>query len=1082
MLISANDITQWALTQNRKAQDTLPEVVRRLILESDPDATKVDIPSGDSVALAGFDGVVISKNGFYPEQLLPEGESIWEIGCNKSVSTKVNSDFEKRAKVRLLKQKKEKTYVAVSPHPWTKKDAWIKEKRKRRIWKNIHALNAEDLSQWLERCPKTRDWLASTVFGHSLADLAAEALPILVLTGGWDTLYQADKLLIETISGRPHEAVEAGLQRLSTSQEMIGSSLFQKEGSRWKVLTPELAWDMSEPCITEGMFNRFFSEAEKVFSEVPNDYIAPSERTKFPIHHVGEGYSSLLKNGLTEALARIATTHNRQAPGYSGRSPQGKVELCLREVFKAQRRYNPAFWVSISPYLPTLAEAWDSGLLDCLEDVLQNKPEALEQLFQSPQYTLSSSEHSNLLFALQALAWNPIYLSRVADLLLRLRQFDIAKNNSWGPISAFQELFVGFTANTAATLEERKQILTRILNTTPGEGWPLLIVSIPTENTLIISRTEPRFRKLDEAISRTPDHKEYAAYVEALWELAIQFAGNSTDKWIELLENISELTQHWLFEKFISTLDEQIPHLSNNKEKLWEKLVIFLAHHKRFPSAAWSLNPTEICQLEALTRKLQPLDLRQIYRLLFIHNAMDLYDVPFQDGNDDFDEMDRSILEKRKAALLHLLTELTANDFVTYASSIIDSESMAVYAFSTALTAIFNVDETKYTQLLVFLYKQQDMQLQRLAASILANLVRINPNKYDLQWADNLTIELSDDGKASVWSVFPPREAIWKKVHLAGGAVENLYWQKLCPTPADCETGGEILASKLLEHQQPVQAIECLGWLLYHKQKPVPELLLDALSLFITSPHEQETEQLQIRAYTVERLVHYLETESNLSNNQHEQLAHLEWLIFPLLKQHFGKYDLSLFINLAKDPSLFVEILSIMYHPSDNSEPTEPNDQQRALGKRAFEVLKAWNKLPGEHNSDINSAFLIGWYEKGLELAEESKIDDIFKSEFGQKLGKHPLVGKDGHWPHEAIRVLIEQTGAEDLMKALKRGKRNSLFGRMREVQQARLDDTKRAAQFRISARAVASAYPKTASLLLNLANEFEEHWINRAL
>jgi hypothetical protein len=1084
LLISANDIKQWALTNNREAQDTLPELIRRMILESDSKAQKVDIPSGDSVALSGLDGLVISESGFYPDQFLPAGESIWEFGCDKNVGTKINNDFEKRSKEKSIKNKKAKSYVAVSPQAWTKKGEWEKEKRKKKTWKTVRGLNAEDLAQWLDRCPQTRDWFASTVLGQPLADLAAEALPVLLLTGGWDTLYQADKDVVSTITGRPHEAVEASLQKLSKSKTMLGASLFHKENSRWKLLAPELAWEIAESCITEDTFNRLFTEVQAIFSEVPQDYVPPGEMTTYPVHQIGQGYSSLLKEGLAEALARIATTTNREAPGYSGYSPQGKVDLCLREVFNNERRYNPAFWMSISPHLSTLAEAWDGELLDCLEDVLHHHPEALRDLFQSPKYSFWSSTQSNLLFALQELAWNPIHLSRVADILLVLRTFVEPKSNNWGPVSAFQELFVGFTANTTATLEEQRKILARLLNTSVEEVWPLLLASIPTQNTIVVCRSEPQFRKLDSTIERSPNTKEYYEYVEALWELAIQYAGNSARRWINLLEDLSEIRDHKLFEKFISTLEERIGQLESDTESLWEKLLLTLAHHMQFPDSGWSFSANELKMLEKVAEKLKPSDVRKHFRPLFVHNAMDLHDTPLDDDNDRFDEMDQTNLERRKDALQRLLADLDEKAFATYALELINDESFAIYTISNALANIFDTDEAKYTSLIKYLVNQPDQMLQRLAAATLSGVVRGKDNKYDITWAETLAKGLTETGIATIWSVFPPVEAVWGKVQESGTEVERLYWEMLNPTPSDCESGGELLASKLLENKQTLQAIECIGWILYNKQEPSPELVLDALSLFATSPPERDLKGTQIRAYTVEKLVHYLETKAELSKPQIEKLAQIEWVIFPILKRPSKKFKLSLFKSLANDPGFFVEMLSMIYAPDDGKEKEtreKPTEQQKNLAERAFDVLRAWNILPGEKNSDIDSAAVSSWYDRGIELARISQREVIFNINFGQKLGACPLKGKDGHWPHDAIRVLLERPGADDLKSSFKTGKRNAIWNRAREVHQARQDDNLLAVQLKDSARKIASDYPKTAYLLLSLATEIEEHWIRRA-
>jgi hypothetical protein len=55
--ITAADIANWANAQPRHCQETLPELVGRLILAHTANANEeFDFPTGDSVAVGGWDG------------------------------------------------------------------------------------------------------------------------------------------------------------------------------------------------------------------------------------------------------------------------------------------------------------------------------------------------------------------------------------------------------------------------------------------------------------------------------------------------------------------------------------------------------------------------------------------------------------------------------------------------------------------------------------------------------------------------------------------------------------------------------------------------------------------------------------------------------------------------------------------------------------------------------------------------------------------------------------------------------------------------------------------------------------------
>ena len=1076
MLISATNITQWALNNRRDAQNTLPEVVRLLILESDPKARKVDIPSGDSVALPGLDGVVVSEAGFFPDQFLPEGESVWEFGTDQNVGTKVNKDYAKRTNDKKLKGKRNITYVAVSPHAWIKKETWASGKKKERKWRSVKALNAEDLAQWLDRCPQTRDWFASTYLGLPLDTLASQVLPVLLLTGGWDTTYESDKSVAQEIAGIPHEAIEARLQQFSKDRNAIGSSLFKKEGSRWKLLRPELTWSIAEDCITEDTFRRFFAQVEAAFSAIPADYIAPGERTSYLIHHVGEGFSTPLKEGLADALARIATSDKRESPGYSGKPPQVWVNRCLRNIFRDENKYNPAFWVCAAPYLEILGEAWDDELLDCLEDVLNKKPEALGHIFQVPQYSLSFSVSYGLLSALQNLAWHPPYLGRVASILLALRQFESTSTKDSGPMRTFQELFVGWYANTAATLEDQRKILTRLLESEPDLGWPLLMAILPNSYTIVVCRSEPKYRDWANGHSKHPSQSEYPTYIREVWKLAIRFANGSTSRWGDLLEQVDEFRGTDLFEMFGVAFEQNIKNLQGDTTTLWGQGIKLISKHKRFPNSNWALSAAELQHLEKLTSQLKPTDLKKLYKPLFTEYSMDLYDDSLEDEHEEFETMEQVIQNRRQAAIRNLLDQLSNEEFVNYVQELINLKHDAAYHFTISLSKIINLDEQRPTELIISLLSHEIDRLKFLAANTLANILRIHGQERMLDWVDEASKYLDSRSTAILYSIFSPEEAIWQRVSSAGEDVEREYWEVFNPSPQYCKVSGESLVAKFLINAQPAKAIDCLYWQLYDKQFLSPSLIIEAFNLYLATPTIQLSSDVQLCSYEIERLVEYLES-SELTETQRSQLVQLEWLLFPLLEHRSKRFNLSLFDMMAKEPNIFIDLIKILYIPDGVKERPEPDESKKAIAERAFSVLEEWSSLPGEKDGIIDATELFSWYETGLAMAKAVDREKVFNIKFGAMLGRCSISGSDGHWPHEAVRTLLEKP-IEELHRSFLLGKSHSIFGKMRSVSdETRRQDLDLAKELRESSKKIASEYWIPASLLIKIATNLEEHW-----
>lgn len=155
--ITAKDITTWAATEGRLCQQTMPELVRRLIHATAPSIERIDFPTDDSIATGGWDGSLetISTSPFFPS-----GTSGWEIGTETSAGSKASEDYKKRTANSLGLDKKKSTFVFVTPRAWPAKKKWEIEKKKDKKWKEVRVIAADELEAWLASAPAVALWLA----------------------------------------------------------------------------------------------------------------------------------------------------------------------------------------------------------------------------------------------------------------------------------------------------------------------------------------------------------------------------------------------------------------------------------------------------------------------------------------------------------------------------------------------------------------------------------------------------------------------------------------------------------------------------------------------------------------------------------------------------------------------------------------------------------------------------------------------------------------------------------------------------------------------------------------------------------
>ena len=153
--IKGNDLRTWADTL--QARQKLPALVRRLIHATVENPTLTQFPADEGTQRRGWDGVVQVAMG---NAWVPTGASVWEIGVDQDPRSKADDDYTKRTDKSGNVDIANTTFVFVTPRKWEGKTKWCDEKRAEGKWRDVVALDCDDLEQWLEVAPSPDAWLA----------------------------------------------------------------------------------------------------------------------------------------------------------------------------------------------------------------------------------------------------------------------------------------------------------------------------------------------------------------------------------------------------------------------------------------------------------------------------------------------------------------------------------------------------------------------------------------------------------------------------------------------------------------------------------------------------------------------------------------------------------------------------------------------------------------------------------------------------------------------------------------------------------------------------------------------------------
>lgn len=157
--LKAAELENWTDTEARRAQEVLPLLARKLIVASISSIKDLHFPSGDSIQYTGWDGRLEAIVG---NEFIPMGSSVWEMGTNENILSKLNDDFDKRTNNPIGIDINNTTFVFITTRVWKHRTdiaEWIKEKKALNKWKDIKIIDANDIEAWLEMCPSVSIWL-----------------------------------------------------------------------------------------------------------------------------------------------------------------------------------------------------------------------------------------------------------------------------------------------------------------------------------------------------------------------------------------------------------------------------------------------------------------------------------------------------------------------------------------------------------------------------------------------------------------------------------------------------------------------------------------------------------------------------------------------------------------------------------------------------------------------------------------------------------------------------------------------------------------------------------------------------------
>ncbi|MDD2241329.1 MAG: hypothetical protein PHI93_11835 [Kiritimatiellae bacterium] len=806
------------------------------------------------------------------------------------------------------------------------------------------------------------------------------------LAGKWDGSNPADRAALEKLLGKGYgEWIE-----LLRPDTLRSDSPLTHKDENWRFVARGEAWNFLGARITDADLERFQEATVSVLSERDPKFDLPKEdRFAARIYGKALAHSHHLRKGLAETLALMGSRPEALSSCSKGKAEVTAV-LVVRHLLK---NADWERWASLDSIMTLLAEAAPEEFLASVESVLVD-------LDNAPFHKTFAEEGggglggcnymTGLLWALETLAWSPIYLSRVSVILADIASIDPGGNWANRPANSLADILLPWHVQTTASFDKRKSAIEAVLHEQPLVGWKTLLALLPHSHGLTTGCRRPIWREFiprDWNVDVT--RGEYWQQITAFTELAINLAKQDSGKLCELVRRMSDLPKSAYDSLLIHLGTKEVLSLPEaDRLPLWEILDEIVRHHRKFSGADWALPEVEVDKIAAVAQALAPCLPEFKYHHLFSDRDFDLFD---EKGN--FDEQRKRLDESRQAAVSEILGDGNVAAILQFSEKV-----TAPYEVGRALGAIASDDIDGV--ILPSMLDSADDTLSR----VVTGYIWARYRKLKAGWIDSVLGKgWSPAHQASFLTLLPFNDEIWQRVSLhLKEAHEALYWKNARVNPFSPNRELSIAVDKLLKYGREGAAVMCLAHTADGNPQFDESLATRALLAVIGS--ERGVRELDGH-YTVE-LIKRLQISPTTDK---DALFQIEWNFLPLLDRFSSGSPVTLERRLATDPAFFAEAVSLVFRPNSAREEKceEPDEHKKLLATNAYKLLTTWKRCPGiQDDGSFSVEEYNAWINEARRLTEESDHAEVAQIQIGHVLTYAPPDSEE-LWIHAAVATTL---------------------------------------------------------------------------
>lgn len=839
---------------------------------------------------------------------------------------------------------------------------------------------------------------------------ATRLIPFL-FAGAWNSANETDREALSLLSADfPYETLEKECHHLAQLDDAPTWAIGTYRGVVSKI---DLLFAITGS-ITTNDLGRYFSIARMVLGEDdPTLDLPESERWAASIHGKAREFSAAFREGISETLVLLAVHGNALFKSRLGKDLESEAERLVHDLLPAPLTLRKL--EANDRDLPTYAEAAPNAFLTILERDLKSDNPVVFGLLRPVDSGVFGSHPSRtgLLWALEGLSWNPATLPRAARILARLAEVEI--NDNWinTPSHSLGAIFRTWMPQTAASHDERVELMKTLAAKHPSVAWKICVEQLDTRSQTGDYSRKPRWR---------PDGYGYGepltswgpivAFRREMVDMALSWPSHSAEMLSDLVEHIHDLDDDSRI-KIWEIVRSWAEHASDeDRVTVREKIRVTVMSRRGVDRAEKTGRAVITSDAQEAYMALEPADLLNRHHWLF-------RDVWVQESADEL-EGEEFDYRKRDERIKHL--RVAALQEVFQARGIpgifeLAERSNAAWQIGWLL-ATDVLPEKDLPEVLLEAFrstlKSGSWARRYLVSGALHAIVDPERRKDFLR---DLAGQLAGDERARLLLLAPFRRSTWELADGLSPPEQELYWSEVTPDWIhDSDTENIEAIERLLTAERPRAAFSCVRYKPSKLQAVLLYRVLDAMA----KGGADKPGQYQLEQYSIGEAFAALDRAPEIT---FEQKAALEFAYLDALARPWSNRQKQGIPNLEKyiedHPEVFVQAVVWAYkRKGEGEDPQEfrvaPENLQR-FAERGYKLLEALERIPGQDEPEDRQADrLAAWIKAVRDACAKLGRGDIADICLGKLLSSAPE-GKDGVWPCEPVRQVMEDIQSEKI-------------------------------------------------------------------